>query len=119
MNWQTLACALGLATLVTNPGAAQDQKSAQLTCDIGPVSKTYGGTPWLVYSCNDGHTLVIVAAPGNPGAPFYFMFSPSSGSYRLEGEGTGQKQATDAAVQELKKFSPQDIAALIQETKSK
>jgi len=89
-----------------------------LTCDTGPVEKTYGKTRWLVYSCDDHRTVVIVSAPGNPATPFYFMFSPHENGYRLSGEGTGRKDATDAAFDELKALSERDIAALIEQTKT-
>jgi len=41
-----------------------------LKCDIGPLNKSYGGTPWLVYSCNDEQTLVFVSERGSPASPF-------------------------------------------------
>ena len=89
-----------------------------LKCDIGPIQKTYGKTQWVVYSCADGRTVVIHSAPGNPAMPFYFMFFPREDGYRLYGEGTGRKEATAAAHEELKTFSDEDIAALITQTKS-
>jgi hypothetical protein len=89
-----------------------------LRCDIGPVTKTYGKTAWLVYSCADGRTLAIVAAPGNPANPFYFMFYPKEGGYGLYGEGAGRKKASDVAYDQLKTFSEKEIATLIDETKS-
>jgi len=50
--------------------------------------------------------------------PFYFSFSLQKGGYRLSGEGTGRKDATNAAFDELKTLSHQDIAALIEQTKA-
>jgi hypothetical protein len=87
-------------------------------CDIGAVTKTYGQTQWLVYSCEDGMTLVVVAAPDNPAMPFYFMFLPTDAGYHLFGEGTGKKEATAADFEQLKALSGQDIANLIKETKA-
>jgi hypothetical protein len=88
-----------------------------LKCNIGPVARTYGMTPWLVYSCDDDRSVVIISAPGNPAMPFYFMFSPSGDGYKLYGEGTGRKEATAAAFAELEDYTQQDIAALIKLTK--
>jgi hypothetical protein len=103
--------AMGLA------GASATAQTPQLKCDVGPVTKTYGKTPWLVYSCGDGRSVVFVAGPGNPGAPFYFIMHPDAQGYRLEGEGTGSKTITDAAYADLSTLTERDIAALIEQTK--
>jgi|SRR6516165_7920138 hypothetical protein len=88
-----------------------------LNCKTGPTTKTYGKTQWLVYSCDDGRSVAIITAPGNPGTPFYFVFRYTGKGYRLEGEGTGSKTVTDAAFEELKSLSERDIAHLVKETK--
>ena len=105
------------AALTTSLSATGEEPKL-LKCDIGPVTKTYGKTQWLVYSCSDERTVVIVSAPGNPATPFYFAFYPQANGYHLSGEGTGRKDATDAAFEELKVLSGQDIAALIEQTKA-
>jgi hypothetical protein len=87
----------------------------QLHCDAGPLDKTFGKTKWQVFSCNDDATMTIVAAPGNPSAPFYYMFYPRGKGYQIRGEGTGRREATMAAFQEMVKLSPTDIAALIKQ----
>jgi hypothetical protein len=91
-------------------------QSAPLACDRGPIEKVFGGTRWLVYSCSDGRSVVLVSAPGSPASPFYFMFSRENGSYNLHGEGTGNKAATDATLAELKKLVTADIVGLLRET---
>jgi len=73
---------------------------------------------WLVYSCDDNRTVFIVADADNPAKPFYFTFAPGAGHYRLHGEGTGDREATKAAFEELKALSKQDLDALIAETKT-
>jgi hypothetical protein len=60
---------------------------------------------------------VIVAAPNNPASPFYFTFSPGANGYQLGGEGTGSKDATAAAFNELRVLSTAAIVALIEQTK--
>ena len=90
-----------------------------LNCDIGPAHKAFGGSPWLVYGCNDGHSVVVVTAQGSPAMPFYFTFSYGSGAYRLVGEGTGSKAATDAAYQELSRLKTAQIQQLYSEAASK
>jgi hypothetical protein len=90
--------------------------AAPLKCDIGPATRTFGGAAWLVYSCNDPSTVIVVSAPGSPAAPFYFSLSLENGSYRIRGEGTGAKSVTDAALLQLQSLSTTDIHALRRET---
>jgi hypothetical protein len=103
-----------LAALLT-PSTAQQQ----LKCDIGPLTKFYGGTNWLVYSCDDRQTVVFLTAPDNPAMPFYFMLSKHEAGYQLNGEGTGNKDATNAAFADLKKLSESEIEAIIAQTKAR
>ena len=107
-----------LGLLVSSAPAVRAADGPQsLQCITGPVQKTYGGTPWLIYSCGDGQSLVIVSAPGSPAAPFYFILRPKAGQYELSSEGTGAKAMTGAALAEIRKLSPADIAGLIRETR--
>jgi hypothetical protein len=46
------------------------------------------------------------------------MFSANESGYRLVGEGTGHKDATSAAFDDLKTLSEKDILALIEQTKA-
>ena len=118
MRSHTLAAiSLIFALTLDAHGQTTDHLSPALQCEIGPVTKIYGGAKWLAYSCNDDRSVVVVSAPDNPAAPFYFLFSPGSDGYRLHGEGTGNKSATDAAYKELSILSERDIANLIAETK--
>ena len=87
-----------------------------LQCDVGPVTKVFGSVPWLVYSCNDASSVVLISAPGSPATPFYFMFPLEGTTYRLRGEGTGSKAATDAALKDLQALSATDILGLRRET---
>ena len=95
------------------PWCAVAEDDDSFKCTIGPITKTFGQTQWLVYGC----TLVIVAAPGNPGAPYYFTFLPTDEGPRLFGEGAGKKEATAAASEQLKSLSEDDIGNVIKETK--
>jgi hypothetical protein len=117
-----LICCVFLATALASHLAYSEEvpsKRQPLKCDVGPITKTYGKTQWLVYSCDDKQSLVIVSAPGNPAMPFYFTFSPQKDEYQLIGEGTGAKDATNAAFEELKAMSRIDIIALIEQTRPK
>ena len=86
--------------------------AAELNCNSGPLTKSFGGTQWLVYGCDDNASVVIVTAPGNPATPFYFIFSKETAGYRLRGEGTGDKRLTDAALKDLAALSDADIPVL-------
>ncbi len=97
-------------------GCLSSVEAAPLQCDIGPITKTFGSVLWLLYSCGDGKSLVVVSAPGSQAAPFYFFFSPDGQSYHLTGEGAGSKALTDAALKELQALSKTDIEGLVRQT---
>src|SRR5688500_14839846 len=90
-----------------------------LSCEIGPLTKSFGRTNWLVYACDDGHSLVVLSGEGNPATPFYFIFAWKDGAYQLRGEGTGDKKASQAAFDELSKLDKVDIESLLQEATRK
>lgn len=98
------------------PCGAVSAEQRSLNCDTGPVKKTYGETPWLVYGCSDNKTIVVISDTGSPAMPFYFTFYVKDGGYRLTGEGTGNKEATAAAFNDLSKMSEPDIRQLLAET---
>jgi hypothetical protein len=102
--------------LLVSLGAVADE-SSQLKCDIGPITKIYGASKWLVYSCDDNRSLVIVSTPDSVAAPFIFMLHPEASGYHIHGEGTGKKEATDAALKELNALTDRDFLALVAETK--
>jgi hypothetical protein len=88
-----------------------------LDCSVGPLSRTYGSTPWLVYACSDGKSVVALTTSNSPAAPFYFMLYPKDGKYAVVGEGTGPKSLTDRAYADLTRLTEQDIAALVSAAK--
>lgn len=98
---------------------AMAQADKPLDCGTGPITKVFGGTNWLVRSC-DGIALHVLSDSGNPAFPFYFLIYPSEaekGRFVIEGEGTGDKQASAAALADIRRLSTTDIASLIAETK--
>ena len=112
-----MACFVAL--WLPGPASAQRVDRTKLDCRIGPIARTYGGSSWLVYSCDDNLTVVIAAVPGSPAAPFYFMFVPEQGVYQLRGEGTGKRSATEPAYNQLRLFTGPEIAALIAATRKR
>jgi len=101
------------AAAAEDPVTASESKS----CTAGPAKKTFGGTRWLLYGCNDATSAVIVSDEGNPAAPFYFFVFREAGQYRIVGEGTGSKAASGAALKELQAMSGKALAGLAGEAK--
>jgi hypothetical protein len=115
-----ISVAFWTVTLTSHSAVGEEVSSTSqpLKCETGPITRTYGDTPWLVYSCEDERSIVIVSAEESPAFPFYFMFSPQERGYRLSGEGTGRRDATNAAFEELQALSESDIAALVEQTQT-
>jgi hypothetical protein len=89
----------------------------QMSCEIGPVTKTYGGSSWLVYACSDNHSISLVSAPENPANPFLFSIRWRGGEYYFSGFGSGDKTASDASLMEIRALTQSDIEALVAEAK--
>lgn len=114
-----LSVLLGVCGVVADaqePSNAADEP--QLSCTLGPLRKTFDKTPWYVYGCDDGYSVIVVTAPGNPGMPFYFFFVKGAKGFDLHGEGTGSKEITDAAFEELKVLTETDVTQLYKEAAS-
>jgi hypothetical protein len=110
-----VSAALGL--LVAFSANAQGPSEQRITCERGPfATRTYGGTAWDVYGCNDNRSVAVVTARDNPGLPFYFLFAERNGKYQLSGEGTGKPEFTRKAYADLMRLTQQDIQALVKET---
>lgn len=119
MKAVTLGCSLVLCLTASLYPVATHAATAtpKMKCTTGPVAKQYGKTPWLVYSCDDGKSVLIVSAPANKTVRFHFTFVADEDGYALHGEGQGDRHVTDAAYQELNALEEADIAALVSETR--
>jgi|SRR6185437_17154670 len=93
--------------------------SSGVSCTLGPVAKTFGGSNWLVYGCEDGRSVVVVSVPGSPAAPFYFIMTPGTRGVDLHGEGTGKQSASAAAFRELRALDQTGVAVLFEEAKAR
>ena len=98
------------------PAVAQ---TASSICITGPIIKTFGGSKWVVNSCADDRTLTLMAMKESPASPCFIVIAPAPDGYSIDGRGKGDKQATQAAMDELGALSVEDIRALIAETKQK
>ncbi|TFW28251.1 hypothetical protein [Massilia horti] len=102
-----------VVTMIASAGERPVGPGESKNCDVGPTEKMFGKTKWLLYGCNDAQTAVIVAAEGNPAAPFYFLVFREVDSYRIYGEGAGDKKASGAAMKELKALNGKALANLV------
>ena len=118
MHWGTAAL-LAVAALHAGVAHGEDAKPDPLTCEHGPVPEIFGKLEWAMFSCTDGKTLVLYSADNTPTFEFYFILFPEAGSYRLYGEGIGDRDKTAPAYEELTLLSATEIAALISETRSR
>jgi hypothetical protein len=96
------------------PAGAQTEP---MDCTVGPVIKTFGGSKWVVNSCSDGRTVILMATNDSPAFPSFIKIAPSTEGYSINGRGKGDRQATNAAMDELGALSVADIHAMIDETK--
>jgi hypothetical protein len=112
-----IAMAAIACLVAATPALAIDPKAPD-SCATGPVTKSYGGTPWLVASCSDAKSLVFVAQEGSKAAPFEFDLTYTGDGYDLTGHGGGDRKLTDAAYAELQKLTGTAVRALVAETQA-
>jgi hypothetical protein len=105
---------VAIAACLPLQAAAQ---TAPMECTVGPITKSFGGSKWLVSSCSDGRTITLMAMNDSPAFPCFIVIAPSPEGYAIDGRGKGDQQATTAAMDELGALSVADIHALIAETK--
>lgn len=86
--------------------------SKEMQCDRGPVDVVAGGSHWTAYACDDGKTVIAVATPPNPAAPFYFMLRPDGHQVIVFGEGTGDKTTTQKANVYFRTLTPTQVLAI-------
>lgn len=109
-----LATIFSACLLACSPVLAQsDTPAGRLDCSNGPVAKSFGGSPWLVFGCSDGTSLVVVSTEENRSHPFFFKLFLKDGKRYVVAEGGGTKPVTAAAYAELEKLSEADITALV------
>ena len=114
-----LAAAMMLSSPTVLLPGGEDGMDLELTCEVGPLEREYGGSAFDLFSCDDGKSLVAVAQPGSKAFPFYFIVSPHGDQVRLYGEGDGDSKATQAAFMAHNEFHPADVAALVRATRTK
>ena len=115
--WAAALLAAVLPAIVLTDALAQGPSQPKLVCDRGPFStKTFGDTQWQIYGCTDNRSVAIVTAPGSPAIPFYFLLAWIDGVYTVSGEGTGRRDLTAKAYNDIIKLTRPQIDALVKET---
>jgi hypothetical protein len=106
--------------LLTLP-VQQDHKPAAkpLQCMSGPIQRSFGGTEWLTYGCDDRRTLIVVSAPDNPATPFVFTITKTNRGLRISGEGNGDQRSTAPAFEDLKKLSEEVFDQMLREAETR
>jgi hypothetical protein len=107
--WIAFAIIIALTGCASTPAVAP---AAKVTCRAGPYATSFGALPWLAYACDDGRSVALVSAPGNPAAPFSFIVRPSDTGVRVQGEGDGDRARTAAAFAELMSLDDESVVHL-------
>jgi hypothetical protein len=106
-------------TSIVGVAAGEQPSQTPMKCETGPASRQFGGSAWIVYSCDDQHSMVVISSESNPASPFYFVLKAQDGKYDIHGEGNGSQEASDAAAKELSQLSSTALADLLAATKAK
>ena len=96
----------------------QNATPAPMDCSMGPVQRAFGGSDWLVYSCADRRSVVVVSSPGSRAGPFYFMLNATPAGRNVVGEGNGDRTLTDRAYAQLAALSEADLNQLVTQTRA-
>lgn len=116
-----VALVAGCAAIAATPAAAQAAKDgapAKLTCETGPVHRDFGGHDWVVYSCSDSASLIVMAPPGTEAGNSYIFLRGDVSGYEISAEAEGERAITDAAHAELSAMTTAEIAALLADTRA-
>jgi hypothetical protein len=104
------------ACLCAAAAADPAAKTTHFVCDVGPVTKHFGGSDWQVLSCGDGRTLVFQSLPGKPGANFSVAIAKDS--IERGNESMDNRELNEAAIRELSAMSHEKLLALLHETEA-
>lgn len=98
-------------TLVVHCKASGYKACESVQCLTGPLTRTFGGSSWQLFACDDGRSLAFVAAPGSPAAPYDFTLSYYDARSAISSGSQGNAAAT-AAREEVRALSEPQRAAL-------
>ena len=115
MRWHI---AFALALLGATPALGAHTPTPVTQCDVGPVTRNYGGAPWLVFSCHDQYRLLFVAPPVNPAHPGSIVLSRTGDGFHVDTISNGDRRAAVEAGQAIGGLSMEEFNALIAQTKA-
>lgn len=111
------AALTSLFVWTVSPASIAAQTSTQpVRCETGPARRQLGGTSWVVYSCDDRKSMILVSAEGSPASPFMFFLRKQKAGYSISSEGNGNERWSKAAAEALSKMDSVDFDALLKET---
>ena len=100
------------------PAMAQDApEPVRLICETGPLYRFFGGHSWIVYSCNDQASMIVMAPPETPAGNSYLVLKADVAGYEIFAEADGEREITDAAREELAEMSMGQLARLLADTR--
>ena len=109
---------IALALTLAGSTSAFAAHTADKPCNVGPITRNYGGAPWLVFSCHDDSRLLFVAPPVNPASPGMIVLSRVGSGYHIDNISTGDRRAAVEAAQAIGGLSLDEFNALIARTKA-
>src|SRR5688572_13357719 len=108
-----------MSLLMLLVAAEQPPEHVRITCNDGPIERTFGGGPWKILSCSDGKTLVLTSANSTSTFPFRYIITFEKGRSLVDGRGQpGEGTDVARATEQLRQLNADEFAALIKATKS-
>lgn len=123
--WKTMVRSMllihALALVLSFPSvffATAKPPTGTIVCAQSDVIKTFGGTRWRVFVCDNG-SVSLNAMPGNPAFPTTLKLSPVNETYVLSGTTRGDPATVEAAVKDIQALTAADIKGIILETRAR
>ena len=105
--------------LLLTVAAQQPPEHVRITCNYGPIERTFGGGPWKVLGCSDGKTIVLTSANSISNYPFRYIITFERGRSLVDGRGQpGHGTDVALATEQLRQLTAYEFAALLEATKS-
>lgn len=98
--------------------AQEDPEPVRLTCDVGPLYRFFGGNSWIVYSCSDQASMIVMAPPETAAGNSYLVLKADVAGYEIFAESDGDREITEAARKELSEMTMGELAGLLADTRA-
>jgi hypothetical protein len=87
-------------------------------CQVGPVSRVFGGHEWNVFSCPGHRALLLRAADSSPARGAIILIIAERGDQRVEGNAEGDMKARIDGMLEAAHLGAAEFDALIDATRA-